>query len=104
MSITEQELQKLAKLAKLSLSSEDIPDYLNSINKLLDILGQLEQVDVSELADEEQSFLIQQIIMRDDEITCDPDIEKIQQQAPEITKHFYTVPKVIDDFQEDNDV
>lgn len=104
MSITEQELHKLAKLAKLSLSSEDIPDYLDSINKLLDILGQLERVDVSELVDEEQSFLIQQIAMRDDVVTCEPNPEQIQQQAPETTKNFYTVPKVIDDFQEDTDV
>lgn len=104
MSITETELQKLAKLAKLSLSAEDIPNYLGAINRLLGILKELEQVDVSELADEQKSFIVSEIAMREDVVSYHPDVEKLQKQAPETTKNFYTVPKVIDDFQEDSDV
>lgn len=104
MRITEVELQRLAKLAKLNLSTDDIPNYLESMNKLLDILGQLEQVDVSELVDEEKSMLLSTLPLREDVVTMEPDVEKIQRQAPETTKNFYTVPKVIDDFQEESDV
>lgn len=104
MSITETELQKLAKLAKLSLSAEDIPNYLESINRLLDTLEKLDQVDVSEIVDEEKSFLVSKIAMRDDIVSYEPDVEKLQKQAPETIKYFYTVPTVIDDFQEDSDV
>lgn len=107
MKITREDVLRVAQLAHLDLSTDEIEMYRGQLDEILTYIGKLEQIDVSNVAPMSQilpqagsdianSAQLQDGGLRDDVVGPCNIADAVLAQAPDASKPFFRVPKVIE--------
>ena len=95
MSVSKEELLHIAKLADLKLRDDEVDNYLKNLD---DILRYTEVINKAPVSDMEETIGINdtQNAFRADEPQVFNNIEGILQNAPDMDRNMYKIPKVIE--------
>src|ERR1700722_4134128 len=107
MKITRDDVLRVAQLAHLDLSPDEIEMYRGQLDEILTYIGKLEQLDVSNVEPMSQVLpragsaianpsLQQDTELRDDVVGPCNIADAVLAQAPDASKPFFRVPKVIE--------
>ena len=107
MKITRDDVLRVAQLAHLDLSPDEIEMYRGQLDEILTYIGKLEQLDVSNVepmsqvlpragSDIANPSLQQDTELRDDVVGPCNIADVVLAQAPDASKPFFRVPKVIE--------
>jgi aspartyl-tRNA(Asn)/glutamyl-tRNA(Gln) amidotransferase subunit C len=107
MKITREDVLRVAQLAHLDLSPDEVETYRGQLDEILTYIGKLEQLDVSNV--EPMSQVLpraehdvanprpqQETDLRDDVVGPCNIADAVLAQAPDASKPFFRVPKVIE--------
>jgi aspartyl-tRNA(Asn)/glutamyl-tRNA(Gln) amidotransferase subunit C len=100
MKISREEVLRVAELAHLELSEAEAETYRGQLDSILEYVDKLNEVDLSGVEPMAQVLFssddaIQSALREDVERPCDTGT-KLLNQAPEVRKPYFRVPKVID--------
>ena len=92
--VSKEELLHIAKLADLNLKEEEIDSYLLNLQDILNFANivneaNVEGLDVTVGANEAKN------VFRKDEIVNFEDTERLLQNAPEVERNMFKIPKVL---------
>jgi aspartyl-tRNA(Asn)/glutamyl-tRNA(Gln) amidotransferase subunit C len=106
MKITRDDVLRVAQLAHLDLSPDEIEMYRGQLDEILTYIGKLEQLDVSNVEPMSQVLppagsdianpSLQDTELRDDVVGPCNIADAVLTQAPDASKPFFRVPKVIE--------
>lgn len=100
MKITREEVLRVAELAHLELTAEEVDMYRGQLDEILNYIGKLEQLDVSNVAPMAQVLFDapdgSHPELRDDTPRPCDIAAAVLAQAPDASKKFFRVPKVIE--------
>ena len=95
MSLDQETIKRIATLARLKLKTERIAPMQQDLNNILQFIDQLNEVDTSHVeamvggGGATMPFRVDQI----DDGNC---VQKILENAPEVTCNMFVVPKVVE--------
>ncbi len=95
MSVDIQEVKKLAQLARINIADDQWGQYQSDLSKILDFVEQLSALNTDTVEPMAGAHDMCQRL-RDDVIADGGYPEKLMQNAPDSTLHFFTVPKVVE--------
>ena len=94
MSVSKEELLHIAKLADLKVDEKEIDKYIKNLDDILDYVKVLEKAPIGDL-DETIGANDNYNVFRKDEVKTFENIEGILENAPELEKNMYKIPKVL---------
>lgn len=95
MSLTKDQVEHIATLARLTLADQELDDVVAKLSSILDFVDQLQLAATDDVLPMAHP-LNQAQRLRADDVTESNEREQIQQNAPDIERGFYRVPKVIE--------
>lgn len=100
MKITREDVLRVADLAHLELSPEEVETYRSQLDEILTYIDKLKELDVENVEPMAQVLFAPTVDshpeLRDDKLQpCDV-ADAILSQAPDATKHWFRVPRVIE--------
>ena len=95
MPISNDEVKAIAQLARISFDASDVSEYADRLSRILGFVDQMNSVDTQGV-DPIAHPLELSGRSRTDEVTDRDQRETFQEQAPEVEKGLYLVPKVIE--------
>ena len=88
-------VKRIARLARIAVPDADLPHLANELNGILHWVEQLDAVDTAGV--EPMTSVVAVVLpMRADAVTDGGIQEKVLANAPEPTRGFFTVPKVVE--------
>lgn len=95
MSVEEKEVEKIASLAKLHLKPEEKRLFSRQLSRILGYFNKLASLELEEV---EPLYHVIDLknVMRDDEEREGLHISEVLNNAPEVKKNMFKVPKVIE--------
>lgn len=94
MKISKEELLHIAKLSDLEIKENEIEEYLKNLEDILNYTETIDKIDVSKL-DETIGATEDYNVFRKDELKQFDNIEKMMENAPEIDRNMFKIPKVL---------
>lgn len=95
MSLERSDVEKIAHLARLEISEDDIPEYAQNLSKILDLVAEMNEVNTDGI--EPMAHPLDAVQrLRDDVVTQTNQREHFQQNAPQVERGLFLVPKVIE--------
>ncbi len=95
MSLDKATVRAIAFLARLDISEEAIEPLIEELSAILHWTEKLQEVDTTNV--EPASYVsVSKLYWREDFIDCGGYAETVLTNAPESTKGFFLVPKVVD--------
>lgn len=94
MKISKEELLHIAKLSDLEIKENEIDEYLKNLEDILNYTETIDKIDVSKL-DETIGATEDYNVFRKDELKQFDNIEKMMENAPEIDRNMFKIPKVL---------
>ena len=94
MSVSKEELLHIAKLADLKVDEKEIDKYIKNLDDILDYVKVLEKAPIGDL-DETIGANDNYNVFRKDEVKTFENIEGILENAPELERNMYKIPKVL---------
>ena len=94
MSVGKEELLHIAKLADLKVDDNEIEKYIKNLDDILDYVKILEKVPINDL-DETIGANDNFNVFRKDEVKTFENIKGILENAPELERNMYKIPKVL---------
>lgn len=88
-------VKRIARLARIAVPEGDLPHLAGEISGILKWVEQLDAVDTAGV-EPMTSVVALTLPMRDDAVTDGGIQEKVLANAPEPTRGFFTVPKVVE--------
>jgi aspartyl-tRNA(Asn)/glutamyl-tRNA(Gln) amidotransferase subunit C len=95
MSLDQETIKRVATLARLKLKTEQIGPMQQDLNNILQFIDQLNEVDTSGV-EAMVGGRITTMPFRSDKITDGNCVQKILENAPEVTCNMFVVPKVVE--------
>ncbi len=95
MALDEATVRKIARLARIEVADDQLEALGAELSHILDWVEQLGEVDTDGVAPMASVVEIE-LPLRQDEVTDGGYPEKLLHNAPDGTKGFFTVPKVIE--------
>ncbi len=95
MALDEATVRKIARLARIEVADDQLEALGAELSHILDWVEQLGEVDTDGVAPMASVVEIE-LPLRQDEVTDGGYPEKLLDNAPDGTKGFFTVPKVIE--------
>lgn len=89
-------IEKLADIARVNLKEEEKNTIIEKTNELLLNLKKLDEIDTSNVNPTEK-LGPEKSIFRRDEVTESLSLDDVFKNAPDKYKHFFRVPKIIED-------
>ena len=94
MSVSKEELLHIAKLADLKVDEKEIDKYIKNLDDILDYVKVLEKAPIGNL-DETIGANDNFNVFRKDEVKKFKNIEGILENAPDLERNMYKIPKVL---------
>lgn len=94
MKISKEELLHIAKLSDLEIKENEIDEYLKNLEDILNYTETIDKIDVSKL-DETIGATEDYNVFRKDEVKQFDNIDKMMENAPEIDRNMFKIPKVL---------
>lgn len=94
MKISKEELLHIAKLSDLEIKENEIEEYLKNLEDILDYTETIDKIDVSKL-DETIGATEDYNVFRKDEVKQFDNIDKMMENAPEVDRNMFKIPKVL---------
>jgi aspartyl-tRNA(Asn)/glutamyl-tRNA(Gln) amidotransferase subunit C len=95
MSVDRKTVRHIARLARIALAEDQVEPMAGELNNILSWIEQLSEVDV-EGVPPLTSVIVQQLRMREDEVTEGDQADALMANAPESEDHFFVVPKIVE--------
>ncbi len=95
MSLTPQDIKKIAELSRIKIEELEVPQIAEQLNGIMDWIDQLNTVDLSGLADEENATT-SLMHERKDEVTEPNRVKEILFNAPMAKHEMFVVPKMVE--------
>lgn len=93
--ITKQDVEYVAKLARLKLSEKEKEKFAKQLDQILKYVDKLNESDTEKVKPTSHVLPLKNVF-RKDKIGKSLKVEKVLENAPEKTRGFFKVPKVID--------
>lgn len=94
MKISKEELLHIAKLSDLEIKENEIDEYLKNLEDILNYTETIDKIDVSKL-DETIGATEDYNVFRKDEAKQFDNIDKMMENAPEVDRNMFKIPKVL---------
>lgn len=95
MSLDKEQVQHIAMLARLDIADADVAETVDKLSKIVDFVDQLAQADTTGVTP--MAHPMKQVQrLRADQVTETDDRDRIQENAPLVSRGHYLVPKVIE--------
>ncbi|MBF0988956.1 MAG: Asp-tRNA(Asn)/Glu-tRNA(Gln) amidotransferase subunit GatC [Clostridiales bacterium] len=94
MKISKEELLHIAKLSDLEIKENEIDEYLKNLEDILNYTETIDKIDVSKL-DETIGATEDYNVFRKDEVKQFENIDKMMENAPEVDRNMFKIPKVL---------
>ena len=94
MKISKEELLHIAKLSDLEIKENEIDEYLKNLEDILNYTETIDKIDVSKL-DETIGATEDYNVFRKDEVKQFDNIDKMMEDAPEVDRNMFKIPKVL---------
>ena len=94
MKISKEELLHIAKLSDLEIKENEVEEYLKNLEDILNYTETIDKIDVSKL-DETIGATEDYNVFRKDEVKQFDNIDKMMENAPEIDRNMFKIPKVL---------
>lgn len=94
MKISKEELLHIAKLSDLEIKENEIDEYLKKLEDILNYTETIDKIDVSKL-DETIGATEDYNVFRKDEVKQFDNIDKMMENAPEVDRNMFKIPKVL---------
>ena len=94
MKISKEELLHIAKLSDLEIKENEIDEYLKNLEDILNYTETIDKIDVSKL-DETIGATEEFNVFRKDEVKQFDNIDQIMENAPEVDRNMFKIPKVL---------
>ncbi|MBF0926771.1 MAG: Asp-tRNA(Asn)/Glu-tRNA(Gln) amidotransferase subunit GatC [Clostridiales bacterium] len=94
MKISKEELLHIAKLSDLEIKENEIDEYLKNLEDILNYTETIDKIDVSKL-DETIGATEDYNVFRKDEVKQFDNIDKMMENAPEVDRNMFKIPKVL---------
>lgn len=94
MKISKEELLHIAKLSDLEIKENEIDEYLKNLEDILNYTETIDKIDVSKL-DETIGAIEDYNVFRKDEVKQFDNIDKMMENAPEVDRNMFKIPKVL---------
>ena len=94
MKISKEELLHIAKLSDLEIKENEIDEYLKNLEDILNYTETIDKIDVSKL-DETIGATEDYNVFRKDEVKQFDNIDQIMENAPEVDRNMFKIPKVL---------
>ena len=94
MKISKEELLHIAKLSDLEIKENEIDEYLKNLQDILNYTETIDKIDVSKL-DETIGATEDYNVFRKDEVKQFDNIDKMMENAPEVDRNMFKIPKVL---------
>ena len=94
MKISKEELLHIAKLSDLEIKENEIDEYLKNLEDILNYTETIDKIDVSKL-DETIGATEEFNVFRKDEVKQFDNIDKMMENAPEVDRNMFKIPKVL---------
>ncbi len=95
MKISREEVVHVAKLARLALREEEIDMFARQLSDILTYVEKLSELNTNDVEPTSHILPVKNVL-REDEIGEALEREKVLGNAPDRTKEFFRVPKVIE--------
>lgn len=95
MALKLEEIEKLGELARLRIEPDEVDDLVAKLTSILEFVDQLQAADTAAVEPMAHP-LDQSQRLRPDEVTETDRHELYQQNAPQVERGLYLVPKVIE--------
>lgn len=95
MSLTKDQVEHIATLARLTLAEHELDDVVAKLSSIVDFVDQLQSAATDDVLPMAHP-LNQSQRLRADDVTEMNERERIQQNAPDVERGFYRVPRVIE--------
>lgn len=100
MKISREDVLRVAELAHLELTEAEVNTYRQQLDEILSYIGKLEELDISQVEPMAQVLHAtsgsEDVALRDDEVRpCDV-ADAVLSGAPDPSKPYFRVPKVIE--------
>lgn len=96
MYLEKSNIEKLADVSRISLTEEEKDSITKKVNELLSHLKKLDELDTDNIVPTEK-IASKKGIFRKDEVIESLDLNDVFKNAPDEYKHFFRVPKIIED-------
>lgn len=94
MKISKEELLHIAKLSDLEIKENEIDEYLKNLEDILNYTETIDKIDVSKL-DETIGATEEFNVFRKDEVKQFDNIDQMMENAPEVDRNMFKIPKVL---------
>lgn len=94
MKMSKEELLHIAKLSDLEIKENEIDEYLKNLEDILNYTETIDKIDVSKL-DETIGATEDYNVFRKDEVKQFDNIDKMMENAPEVDRNMFKIPKVL---------
>ena len=94
MKISKEELLHIAKLSDLEIKENEIDEYLKNLEDILNYTETIDKIDVRKL-DETIGATEEFNVFRKDEVKQFDNIGKMMENAPEVDRNMFKIPKVL---------
>lgn len=94
MKISKEELLHIAKLSDLEIKENEIDEYLKNLEDILNYTETIDKIDGSKL-DETIGATEDYNVFRKDEVKQFDNIDKMMENAPEVDRNMFKIPKVL---------
>ena len=94
MKISKEELLHIAKLSDLEIKENEVEEYLKNLEDILNYTETIDKIDVSKL-DETIGATDDYNVFRKDEVKQFDNIDKMMENAPEVDRNMFKIPKVL---------
>ena len=84
----------IAKLSDLEIKENEIEEYLKNIEDILNYTETIDKIDVSKL-DETIGATEDYNVFRKDEVKQFDNIDQMMENAPEVDRNMFKIPKVL---------
>ena len=95
MSLDKDQVQHIAMLARLKLADDEFAETVDKLSRIVDFVDQLAEAGTDDVLPMAHPLHASQRL-RPDEVTEPNDREHVQQNAPQVERGHYLVPKVIE--------
>ena len=94
MKISKEELLHIAKLSDLEIKENEVEEYLKNLEDILNYTETIDKIDVSKL-DETIGATEDYNVFRKDEVKQFDNIDQMMENAPEVDRNMFKIPKVL---------
>ena len=94
MKISKEELLHIAKLSDLEIKENEVEEYLKNLEDILNYTETIDKIDVSKL-DETIGATEDYNVFRKDEVKQFDNIDKMMENAQEVDRNMFKIPKVL---------